>query len=97
MSKIVKNFMKVFSCSDIGKGKDSPDVFLLAKEFMGEKIKETWVFEDSVVAIETAVKAGFPTVGIYDSFNYGQDKIKEIANEYIAQGQTLLKLIKERY
>jgi hypothetical protein len=50
-----------------------------------------------LTAIETAVKIGLPTVGIYDSFNYGQDKIKEIANEYIAQGQTLLKLIKERY
>ena len=94
---ISKYFLKVFSCSDIGKGKDDPEIFMIAKEFLGENTNETWVFEDSLTAIETAVKIGLPTVGIYDSFNYGQDKIKEIANEYITQGQTLLKLIKERY
>ena len=91
---ISKYFLKVFSCSDIGKGKDDPEIFMRAKEFLGEKTNETWVFEDSLVAIETATKIGLPTVGIYDSFNYGQDRIKERASEYIAQGQTLLKLIK---
>ena len=48
---------------------------------MGEDIANTWVFEDSLVAIETAVKIGMPTVGIYDRFNFGQEKIREIATE----------------
>lgn len=86
-------FLKIFSCSDIGKGKEEPDVFLLAGEFLGEKIEETWVFEDSLTAIETASSIGMPTVGIYDCFNYGQDLIKDIATEYVASGETLLKLI----
>ena len=89
-----KYFLKIFSCGAIGKGKDQPDVFLQAAEFLGTAVEETWVFEDSFVAIETAVKVGFPTVGIYDRYNFGQEKIKEIANEYIADGETLLKLIK---
>lgn len=87
-----KYFLKVFSCGDVGKGKDEPDVFLLANDFLGTKREETWVFEDSLVAIETATKIGMPTVGIYDRYNFGQDRIREIANEYVAEGETLLKL-----
>lgn len=68
--------------------------FLQAAEFLGAEIKDTWVFEDSLTAIETAAKIGMPTVGIYDKFNYGQDKIKEIATEYINSTETILKLIK---
>ncbi len=89
-----KYFLKVFSCGEIGKGKDQPDIFLLAQEFLGESISDTWVAEDSLVAIETATKIGMPTVGVYDAFNYGQERIKEIATEYIAPGQSLLSLIK---
>lgn len=86
-------FSGIFSCGKIGKGKEEPDVFLQAAEFLGENVKETWIFEDSLVAIKTAVKVGFPTVGIYDRFNFGQDEIKKIANEYIADGETLMKLV----
>lgn len=87
-------FMKVFSCADIGKGKDEPDIFLQAVNYLGTEISETWMFEDSLTAIETATRIGMPVVGIYDRFNYGQDKIKEIATEYIGSMETLLKLIK---
>ena len=87
-----KYFLKVFSCGDIGKGKDQPDIYFKTLEFLGEKAEDTVVFEDSLVAIETALKIGMPTVGIYDRFNYGQERIKEISTEYIADGETLLKL-----
>ena len=90
---IEKYFSKVFSCGAIGKGKECPDIFLLAKDYLGTSIEDTWVFEDSLVAIETATAIGMKTVGIYDKFNYGQDRIKEIATEYIAPSETLLKLI----
>ena len=86
-------FSKCFSCAEIGKGKELPDAFLLACNHFGGEIKETWVFEDSLVALETAVKIGMPTVGIYDKYNFGQDRIKEITTKYIADGETLLKLI----
>ncbi len=91
---IEKYFLKVFSCGTIGKGKDEPDVFLQAAEFLGAEIKEIWMFEDSLIAIETATKIGMPTVGIYDRYNFGQDRIKKIATEYVAKGETLLKLTK---
>lgn len=86
-------FPKVFSCSDIGKGKDQPDIFLQAAAYLGEKPEETWLFEDSLTAIETAKTIGMPVVGIYDQYNFGQERIEALAEEYIAPGETLLKLL----
>ena len=91
---IDKYFLRVFSCAEVGKGKEEPDVFLLANDFCGTSIEDTWLFEDSLVAIETATKIGMKTVGIYDRYNFGQDKIKEISTEYINSKETLMKLIK---
>lgn len=91
---IEKYFLKVFSCTDLGLGKDKPDIFLLASEFLGEKLKDIWVFEDSVVAIETATKIGMPTTAIFDRFNFGQERMKEIATIYVAECESLLKVIK---
>ena len=86
-------FSKIFSCAEVGKGKEEPDVFLQVCEFLGAKPEETWVFEDSLVAIKTAVKVGMLTVGIYDAYNFGQAEVKALATEYIADGESLLKLI----
>lgn len=90
---IGKYFMKVFSCKEIGKGKDKPDIYLKALEYLGTDREETCVFEDSHIAIRTADKLGIKTVGIYDKYNYGQDEIKKIATEYISEGETLERLI----
>lgn len=90
--EINKYFPKVFSCGDLGLGKDKPDIYLLAQQYLGTEISETWVFEDSFVAIKTAHDIGMNTVGIYDKFNPYQEEIKKIANHYIADGETLLKL-----
>ena len=91
---IDKYFSGVFSCADTGKGKDEPDVYLEALEHLGTKKEDTWVFEDSHVAIVTANKAGFKTVGIYDKCNYGFDEIKKIATECVLENETLEKFIK---
>lgn len=88
-------FEKVFSCGDIGKGKDQPDVFVIAEKYLGAGIDNTWVFEDSLTAIETAHAAGFKTVAIYDENNYGQEQMAKIADHYIAKGETLMKLLEE--
>lgn len=80
-------FSRIFSCAELGVGKDRPDVFLAARDFLGEKTEDTWVFEDSVVAIETAVKAGFKTCAVYDRFQVGQDRMREIADVYVGEGE----------
>lgn len=91
--KIREYFDAILSCATLGKSKDKPDIYLLAAETLGESVEDTWVFEDSLTAIETATKIGMPTVAIFDKFNFGQERMKEIATEYIAEGETLLKLI----
>ena len=88
-----KYFLKIFSCGELGLGKDKPDIYLLARDFLQTPLEKTCVFEDSVVAIETAAKIGMPVVGIWDKHNSDQDKIQAIATHYIACGETLLKLI----
>ena len=90
---ITEFFSAVLSCSDIGKGKEAPDVFLLSREHLGTPLEETWVFEDSFVALQTADRAGFPTVGVYDRFGFRQDILRETATVYIAEGETLMKLL----
>ena len=88
-----KYFLKFFSCADLGLGKDKPDIFNLALDFLGTEKDATWIFEDSLVAVDTAAKAGFPTVGIYDKYNEGSENLKDMATHFVADGETLCKLI----
>lgn len=54
------------SCETIGKGKTQPDIFFMAAERLGEKPGDIAVYEDALYAAETARRAGFYTVGVYD-------------------------------
>ncbi|MBO5701058.1 MAG: HAD family phosphatase [Clostridia bacterium] len=88
-----KYFKAVLSCSDIGKGKEHPDIFLEALKILGTDMEDTFVFEDSYVALETASAAGFKTVGIYDRYAFEQERLKNSATHYIAEGESLMKLV----
>ena len=79
----------VFSCHDIGVSKDRPDIYLLAQKHFGFSVDEICVFEDSYVALETAKAAGFKTVGIYDKYNFEQERLAASADMYICEGQGL--------
>ena len=50
----------------MGTGKDHPDVFFEAARRLNAAPAQIAVFEDSLQAAQTAKKAGFYTVGIYD-------------------------------
>jgi HAD superfamily hydrolase (TIGR01509 family) len=88
-----KYFPKIFSCGAIGKGKDVPDIYLLALDYLGTDKAETWVFEDSYVALCTASGIGLPTVGIYDKYNFDTDKLEAKSTIYIPDGGKLSSLI----
>ena len=88
-----KYFRAVLSCADIGKGKEEPDMFEAALEVLGTPKEETVVFEDSYVALETAARAGFPTVGIFDRHAFEQERLKNSATYYVADGETMMKLV----
>lgn len=59
----------VLTCSDVGKSKESPDIFLKCAEHFGAAPNECVVFEDSAHAIKTAKEAGFPVVAIADNIS----------------------------
>ena len=85
-------FEEIFSCSVVGKGKDSPDIFLHTQAWLGTKTEETWVFEDSNVALETAQRIGMPTVGVYDVYNPWQEQVRKASTVYLGQGESMMKL-----
>ena len=89
-------FKGILTCSDIGKGKTEPDIYLAAAKEIGSKPSETVVFEDALHAIVTAKNAGFITVGIYDSYNQDEEKIRKIADCYYKSWDQVRKTMLEK-
>ena len=58
-------FSAVFTCTNVGHGKDEPDIFEAARRFLGTEKSETLVLEDALYAARTAKEAGFPVCAIY--------------------------------
>jgi beta-phosphoglucomutase-like phosphatase (HAD superfamily) len=60
---------------------------------MGLSVGDVCVFEDSFVALETAKSAGFKTVGLYDKYSMGQDRLLAASDIYMKEGESLLDII----
>lgn len=67
--KVLNYFQGIFTCSEIGSGKNQPDIYLAAALQMDADPAETWVFEDAYHAIRTAKSVGFKTAAVYDKAN----------------------------
>lgn len=67
--KILNYFQGIFTCSEIGSGKNQPDIYLAAALQLDTEPAETWVFEDAYHAIRTAKSVGFKTAAVYDKAN----------------------------
>lgn len=52
-------FQRIWTCSEIGYGKDSPAIYEAACACLGTPVHETAVFEDALYALRTAKAAGF--------------------------------------
>lgn len=76
-------FDKIFTCSEVGLSKQSPDIFNIATEFLGADVSKTAVFEDAYFAAQTAKNLGYFVCGVYDATEPNADKLKEIADLYI--------------
>lgn len=76
-------FDRIYTCTEIGSGKDEPVIYLKAAEFMQAEPKDTLVFEDALHAAETAKKAGFVVVGVYDQGNRENiSEMREVCDYY---------------
>lgn len=63
---ILDRFRFVLSCDAVSAGKDRPDVFLEAARRLGQTPDRIAVYEDAFFAAQTAKRAGFYTVGVWD-------------------------------
>lgn len=64
--KIYSYFQGIYTSSEIGSGKDQPDIYFAAALQLDTDPEQTWVFEDTLHALRTAKTAGFRTVAVYD-------------------------------
>lgn len=76
-------FSEIFTCNEVGHGKDEPVIYEKALEFLGTKREETIVFEDAVYAMKTAKSAGFLVAGMYDAAEKDQRNVRKLADYYI--------------
>ena len=70
-------------CHEIGVFKEHPDIYLLAAQRFGAMISECAVFEDSEYCAETAKKAGFYVVGVYDPTTSAEGDTAAFSDMYI--------------
>lgn len=57
------------TCTEVGKSKEHPDIFLRCSAVFGASPGESVVFEDSAYALRTAREAGFPVVAVEDGIS----------------------------
>lgn len=82
---VLSCFSGVFTCSEVGHGKDEPYIFETALAFLGTEKAETVVFDDALYAIRTAKAAGFPVAAVYDSFEAGQAEVRALSDFYLEE------------
>ncbi len=76
-------FDGIFTCTEAGAGKDRPDIFLKALDFLGAGLEDAMVFEDALYAVRTAKAAGFRVTALYDpAADHQQAEIKRLADAY---------------
>ena len=94
---LLRYIERIFTNSEIGKSKHSPDIYNAAAAYMGTKPEETLVFEDSLYALKTADSAGYPTAGVADRQGEpDQEGLKSSSCLYITQLTGAVKLFTER-
>ncbi len=81
--KIYECFSEIFTCSEVGYNKETPEIYRKALKHLGTEKSETAVFEDALYALKTAKTDGFKVAAVYDSHESRQEEMKEISDFYI--------------
>ena len=88
---IMKYFSAIYTCTETGLDKNSPAIFNMALDHLGTKREETWIFEDSLHAIQAAKQGDFPVIAINEpASSPEQDGIKELSDIYVDSFTELL-------
>ena len=83
-------FDEIFTCAELGVSKRDPLIFETALDFLGTTKNETYVFEDSLHAVETAAKSDFPVAAVYDdSAAHKEKEIRELSKVFFYKYEEL--------
>lgn len=83
---VMKYFKFLLSCETVGAGKHKADVYFEAVKRLQAKPCDTAVYEDAIYAADTAKKAGFYVIGVYDdSAKLRWKDIEDLADEAIME------------
>lgn len=81
---VLSCFAFIATCTEIGSGKDEPEIYERALSMLGTPKSETVVFEDALHAVRSAAGAGFRVVAVRDpSTDCDADKIEALAETYL--------------
>ena len=76
-------FSEIFTCTDVGHGKDEPIIFQKAMDYLGTTKANPIVFEDAYHAAKTAKADGFITVAVFDSHETKQVELHSVSDCFI--------------
>ena len=76
-------FSEIFTCTDVGHGKDEPFIFRKAMDYLGTTRENTVVFEDAYHAAKTAKADGFIVVTVFDSHETKQEELHSVSDCFI--------------
>ena len=90
-NRVYDYFDTFTSVYDVKRDKNYPDIYLYTAKKLGLNPKECIIFEDILVAINTAREANFSVIGVYDKSSYNDlDKIKVKSDRFVYDFKELL-------
>ena len=94
---MLDRFEFIITTSDVDRSKRFPSIYKEAAIMMGVQIKNAFVFEDALYAVESAKAGGFKVVGIADKyFEKHREQVKETADYFIEDYDDLMDQIEEK-
>ena len=89
--KVYDYFDTFTSVDDVKRDKNYPDIYLYTAKKLGLYPNECIIFEDILIAINTAKESNFKAIGVYDKSSYNDlDKIKVKSDKFIYDFKELL-------
>ena len=76
-------FDEIFTCTEIGHGKNGPYIFRKAMEHFDGDRSNTVIFEDALHAVKTAKNDGFIVAAVFDNSEKRQNELYNISDFYI--------------
>lgn len=81
---LLELFQTVVTVSEMGKGKEEPEIFLAVASKLGIAPQNCRVFEDSIHGARSAKKAGMQVYAVYDAYSAHETaELKLLSDRYI--------------